>query len=203
MSEVSAAVDSATIRRLNCWVPAKEELGIYLPMVQDLLKTLHEETSSAGKLDAGYYHLFQNVILATAWQESCWSQFIRRGNKIIPLKSRAGSVGLMQVNQYVWRGVYDIRGLRGDIAYNGRAGCEILLHYLTDYALAQGEHQHSGGIGNLARATYAIYNGGPAHISRYRKPGVNKTLAKIDVQWWEKYQTVTEGKTMKVLECYE
>ena len=201
--DASAAVDSAAIRRLNRWVPDKEELETYLLLVRDLLITLSEETAAGGKLDAKYNHLFRNAILTTAWQESCWRQFVRRGKKIVPLKSMAGSVGLMQVNQHVWRGVYEIRGLQGDIAYNGRAGCEIFLHYLMDYAIAQGEHQRPGGVDNLARSTYAIYNAGPAHISRYRSPGVKKSLKKIDALWWKKYQTVKDGREMNVVECFE
>jgi len=70
-------------------------------------------------------------VLATAWQESCWRQFVRRGGQIVR-PSPVGSVGIMQVNQCVWRGAYDQKGLLGDIAYNARARAEIVLHYLRD-----------------------------------------------------------------------
>ena len=53
------------------------------------------------------------------------------------------------------------------------AGSEILIHYLRDYAIAKGEHTATGEIDNLARATYAVYNGGPGHLRRYRKDKVH------------------------------
>jgi hypothetical protein len=43
----------------------------------------------------------------------------------------------MQVNRIVWRNVYDVKGVNGDISYNGNAGAEILHHYLTRYAIAK------------------------------------------------------------------
>jgi hypothetical protein len=46
------------------------------------------------------------VSLATAWQESCWRQFIKKSGRLEPLISRAGAVGIMQVNPNVWRGFY-------------------------------------------------------------------------------------------------
>jgi hypothetical protein len=46
-------------------------------------------------------------------------------------------VGLMQVNRITWRNVYDVKGLTGDIAYNGNAGAEILYYYLTRYAISK------------------------------------------------------------------
>jgi hypothetical protein len=108
----------------------------------------------------------------------------------------------MQVNQHVWRGAYDVRGLQGDVAYNARAGSEILLHYLRDYALARGEDRHPGGLGNLARATYAVYNGGPGHLTRYRATNPRRSLARIDQAFWEKYVAVRAGREMEVARCY-
>jgi hypothetical protein len=199
--EVSAEFNHDIVAKLNHWVPAKDELKSYLPLVRDLLQDIGEKTSAAGNLDSRYYLLFRTTAVATAWQESCWRQFIRKGNKIVPLKSRIGSLGLMQVNQHVWRGVYDIKGLKGDIAYNSRAGCEILLHYLKDYAIAQGEDQD--GFDNLARASYSVYNGGPGQLSRYRSHNTKSSLKKADDSWWEKYQEVKNGNEMNVAECYK
>ena len=77
-----------------------------------------------------------------------------------PVTSTTGDVGLMQVNRNTWRSVYDLKGLNGDIQYNGNAGGEILLYYLTKQAIRKNEDKQAGG--NLARATYSAYNGGPA-----------------------------------------
>ena len=108
----------------------------------------------------------------------------------------------MQVNERVWRGVYDRKGLVGDIAYNTRAGAEILLHYLRDYAIARGEHRQPGGITNLARSTYAVYNGGPRHLTRCRKPGTRRSLKAIDESFWEKFVAVQQGREMDVAKCF-
>ena len=108
----------------------------------------------------------------------------------------------MQVNWRVWRGVYDVAGLRRDIAYNARAGAEILFHYLRDYAIKAGEHRQPGGVDNLPRATYAIYNGGPGHMARYRKKGESRALRKIDDAFWRKFQAVRAGGELGVAECF-
>ena len=89
-----------------------------------------------------------------------------------------------------------------DIAYNAMAGAEILLHYLQDYAIAKGEHTVTGNVDNLARATYAVYNGGPGHLTRYRKGKGNKSLRKIDESFWDKYRTIKSGQTLAVQECF-
>lgn len=201
--EALAEIDPDGISRLNRWVPRKEELTSYLALVHDLLQQASARTLAAGTCPAQYSELYRNLVLATAWQESCWRQFIRSGQKIVPLKSTVGSVGLMQINQHVWRGVYDLKGIYGDIAYNAAAGCEILLHYLRDYALAKGEHLQPGGAENLARATYAAYNGGPGQLARYRRTKTKPSLQTIDRLFWEKYKTVREGRVMAVSNCYE
>ena len=199
----AAAPEADAVPQLNSWVPDKKELSRYLPLVRELLQKATEQTLSSAQLDAQYHGLYRHLVLATAWQESCWRQFIRTGDTIAPLTSSGGSVGLMQINQQVWRGIYDQKGLLGDIAYNGRAGCEILLHYLRDFAIGKGEQRKPGGDDNLARATYAAYNGGPSQLSRYRLPETKPSLKKIDALWWQKYQAVRQGREMDVITCYE
>jgi hypothetical protein len=199
----AAAPEADGAAELNKWVPDKKELSRYLPLVRSLLQTMTEQTLAKTPLDQQYHDLYRYLVLATAWQESCWRQFVRTGDTVAPLTSSGGSVGLMQINQQVWRGIYDQKGLLGDIAYNGRAGGEILLHYLRDFAIGKGEHRKPGGDDNLARATYAAYNGGPSQLSRYRLPDTKPSLKKIDALWWQKYQAVREGREMDVVTCYE
>jgi soluble lytic murein transglycosylase-like protein len=198
-----AAEEPDPVTKLNAWVPQKSELTAYLEMVKTLLVNLGEEALAKHPLSDPYAQVYRDLVLATAWQESCWRQFIRKEDAIIPLVSSANSVGLMQVNPRVWRGVYDVEGLYGDIRYNGRAGCEILLHYLRDYAIAKGEDKLDGGIDNLPRATYAIYNGGPGHRARYRSSTTSSSLKKIDAALWQKYTAVRAGKEMEVANCYQ
>jgi transglycosylase-like protein with SLT domain len=195
-----AGVDHETIARLNRWAPSREDLTEYLPLVRALLDDVAEQANDT--LDAAYRPVYRNLVVATAWQESCWRQFIRRNGKLVTLRSPVGSVGIMQVNQRVWRGAYDLKGLLGDIAYNARAGAEILRHYLVDYAIAHGEHEKLGGPDNLPRATYAVYNGGPGHLARYRAKTARRGLARIDRAFWEKYGAVRAGREMDVAACF-
>jgi hypothetical protein len=107
----------------------------------------------------------------------------------------------MQVNRNTWRGVYDLNALSGDIEYNGNAGGEILLNYLTRHAIRKNEDKQQGG--NLARATYSAYNGGPGATGRYRAAKPNPALKKVDEAFWEKFQVVSSGHELEVQRCYQ
>jgi hypothetical protein len=185
---------------LNQSVPDEQNLHAYLSQVRDLLKELSDKVLVKSKLVEKHRKLYREIVLAAAWQESCWRQFVRKGEQLAPLTSATGDVGLMQVNRNVWRGLYDINGLTADIEYNGHSGGEILYYYLTKYAIRKEEDKQLGG--HLARSTYAAYNGGPSHLARYRSPKPNSTLKKVDDLFWEKYQAVSSGHEMDVLRCY-
>jgi hypothetical protein len=188
--------------RLNRWVPGAADLEVYLLAMRDLLRDSAQRTLARGGIAPHFDALFHWLVLSTAWTESCWRQFVRVRGRLEPIRSAAGAVGVMQVNEHVWRGFYDLRGLRGDVAYNSRAGSEILLHYLTEYAIAQGEDTKTGHEDNLARATYAVYNGGPRHLRRYRQK-TRKSLREIDEAFWHHYQTVEAGHELDLAEeCY-
>jgi len=186
--------------KLNQWVPNDQELQTYLTEVRGLLARLSEIVAGKNKLVDPQRATYRQIFFAAAWQESCWRQFIKKGKSITPLASATGDVGLMQVNRNTWRGIYDLKGLGDDIEYNGNAGGEILAYYLTRYALRKNEDKQEGG--NLARATYAAYNGGPGHLTRYRSAKQNPALKKVDEAFWEKYQAVSAGREMDVQLCY-
>jgi hypothetical protein len=139
------------------------------------------------------------MMLTTAWQESCWRQFIRKGKTLQPLTSSVGAVGIMQVNARVWRGFYDQQALRNSMKYNAKAGSEILHHYLVDYAIAKGEHAVRNDPDDLARATYAAYNGGPGKLRRYRS---GKKGHHIDEAFWKKFQQIKAGNDYAVASCF-
>ena len=82
-----------------------------------------------GELDRRFHEVFRQLLLTAAWQESCWRQFAVKDAKRVPLKSGSGDIGLMQINERVWRGLYDLQGLRWDMVYNARAGTDILENY--------------------------------------------------------------------------
>lgn len=190
------------VEQLNGVVPTITMLDEYLPRVKQLLDQVIQTTVQEKKLDLQFIDLFRDMVLATAWQESCWRQYVMVKGEVAPIGSHAGAIGIMQINQHVWRGFYDIERLKQDVGYNARAGSEILHHYLVGYAISKGEHKRAGGEDNLPRAAYAMYNGGPGHMTRYRDEGTSASLRSIDSAFWEKFESVRSGNTLAVAECY-
>lgn len=196
-----AATEQPPPKALEQWIPPDgDTVDAYLQAVREVLTEVTEKTKTGSNLSGEYDDLYRRLVLATAWQESCWRQFIRNGGKVTYMKSAIGSTGIMQVNERVWRGFYDLRGLRWDIRYNARAGAEILLRYLKGYAIPKSE-SHSGVADFVARATYAVYNGGPGHLARIVKKGVSKSLRRIDDLFWEKFKAVTAGNQANLARC--
>ena len=186
------------LKELNDWVPGSADLKAYLLAVRNLLAALSDKLAAKSKLPEERKPLYRQIVFTAAWQESCWRQYIKRGT---PMISSTGDLGLMQVNRNTWRSLYDLKELTGDIEYNGNAGGEILLYYLSRYALRKKEDQQPGG--NLARATYSAYNGGPGQLSRYRAAKQNPALRKVDEAFWDKFQAVSSGRELEVQRCYE
>lgn len=193
---------AADLDRLNSWAPQRNDLAEYLPQVAVLLQDSATTAFASRDLDAAYAELFRRLVLTTAWQESCWRHYvISDDQKLVPLRSGTGDVGLMQVNERVWRGFYSQQQLRWDIAYNSAAGVEVLLDYLVKYAIRKGEHLQPGGLDNLARSAYSAYNGGPSQVARYRSDTASAYGKKVDAAFWEKYQEVAAGNELGVSRC--
>jgi transglycosylase-like protein with SLT domain len=186
------------LKKLNDWVPGSADLKAYLLAVRNFLAALSDKLAAKGKLPDARKPLYQQIVFTAAWQESCWRQFVKRGT---PMVSSTGDLGLMQVNRNTWRSLYDLKQLTGDIEYNGNAGGEILLYYLSRFALRKNEDQQPGG--HLARATYSAYNGGPGQLARYRAANPNPALKKVDEAFWEKFQAVSSGRELEVQHCFE
>jgi len=200
-SAQAAQIDPDLIEQLNDWVPRRGEIDRYLQTVEQLLNAIAQAERDKGKVPAAYFEVYDALFRATAWQESCWRQYIEQDGMIQTIRSSAGSVGLMQINSHVWRGIYDIDALTANIGYNTRAGNEILVHYMVDYVLRRKEHEVSGQPDSLARATYAVYNGGPRHLKRYRNPNASESLKEIDRLFWQKYRAIQSEGTMAVKRC--
>jgi hypothetical protein len=183
---------------LNQILPDPKSLQQYLAQIRNLLVELSDKIATKSKLTDQYKPIYRQIVFTAAWQESCWRQYIKKGT---PLASATGDLGLMQVNRNTWRGVYDLKGLGGDIEYNGNAGGEILYYYLTRYAVKKGEDKQVGG--NLARATYSAYNGGPGALARYRGVRQSPIWKKVDEAFWEKFKAVSAGNEMAVKSCYD
>jgi hypothetical protein len=196
----SAQAADADPDRLNQWVPETSEIQDYLVEVRHLLTDTANKVLAKSKLAPEHHPLYRQIVLAAGWQESCWRQFIKKGDKLTPLASSTGDVGLMQVNRITWRSLYDIKGLDGNISYNGNAGAEILNYYLTRYAIPKKEDKQPNG--HLARATYSAYNAGPRGLARYRRVRQSPTWKKVDDAFWSKFQAVSSGKELEVKSCY-
>jgi len=201
-AQAMVKIDPALGRKLQGWVPRADDLDAYLAQVDKLLTAIAQAELARGKIGQPYVEIYRALLPATAYMETCWRQFEVKQGKIDTVQSPVGSVGIMQVNKHVWRGVYDLNALLSDAGYNARAGNEILVHYLVDYAIKRGEHEKTGSPDNLARATYAVYNGGPGHLARYRKADTKPALRKIDEAFFSKYKAVRRDGREAVKACY-
>jgi soluble lytic murein transglycosylase-like protein len=195
-------IPRAALRRLDHWVPSAEDLDEYLALMRNLLRAVASERVAASSLEPRYRALYTPLVLATAWQETCWRQFVRSGGRIRAIRSRAGAVGLMQVNARVWRGFYGVPFLERDVAYNARAGAEILMHYLADEVLERVGSLPHDEAGDIARATYATYNGGPRALRRWLDPGASRRERRVDDAFFQKFQAVSAGRELGVAACF-
>lgn len=199
----SAAESSPGILdQVKAWIPPARNPQAYLVNVRTLLEKAAADVCSANPLPEDQPEFFKLLVLATAWQESCWRQFITQGDKLRYLLSyNQSSVGLMQVNERVWRGLYRLESLRWNIAYNARAGCEILDLYMRTYALKRVEPATPADLDTVARVTYAMYNGGPRHMEKFFERSEKNKLYKSDRLFWEKYAASKENNFKGLATC--
>jgi len=187
-------------QRLNERVPEDGDLESYLLAVRSLLAVVSQKLAAKYRLPEEHESLARQIIFAVGWQETCWRQFIKKGKLLMPVASASGALGLMQISPHTWRNLYDLKQLGADIEYNGNAGAEISLYYLTRFAMKKNEDKQPGG--DLARATYSAYNGGPRQLSRYRAATQNAESKKIDESFRKKFEAVSAGREMEVQSCY-
>jgi hypothetical protein len=201
-SAYAAEAPSANMEGIKKWIPPEQDISLYLDRVKELLEHAASEALSEGSLDKEYHPLFRLLMLATGWQESCWKQFIKGGGKVRYLLSyNQSSVGLMQINERVWRGIYRPASLRWNIRYNARAGSEILGIYLQKYALKQMDPKKPPDTDTIARVVYAMYNGGPGELQKFFRRIRKNALYKNDQLFWEKYTLAKAGRFDEVSGC--
>ncbi len=146
--------------------------------------------------------MYRSMIIAMAWQESCFRQFVEKNNQLFYLLSYNNtSVGLMQVNERVWRGLYNLQRLRWDISYNAAAGSEIAALYLQRYALRDKNRAKSLDQSTLACLVYAMYNGGPGQYYEFLKRLKKGRMLTIDTLFNQKYSWVVSNNLERIAKC--
>jgi hypothetical protein len=190
---------AAVARRLDRWVPDATEFVTYRQQVDRMLTLVAIRTAATDGVDPTFHALYHDLVRATAWQESCWRQFVRAAGRITYLESSTGDIGIMQINRRVWRGFFDLEKLRWDAVYNAGAGAEILAQLLVRYGVREAATRRE----NAARATYAAYNGGPGAYRRYRQAKVSRVSRAVDRAFWQKFQAMAAGKALDYVLCVE
>ena len=184
--------------KLYKWVPSNNEMSSYKKAYSRLLKAAANDQMHISRLDRRYRDTFLHLVKATALIESCWRQFKRKGSNITYMLSGAGSIGLMQINQYVWRGFYDMERIRWDAVYNAQAGVEILMRYFKNSGIPVGRKY--GQPAYIPRATYAAYNGGPRARTRFLKPR-NWRQKQVDKKLWTLYRGFAANGEVNLRTC--
>ncbi len=185
--------------RLFRAILTEENASDYRRDMAILLDLSAEYALGSGEVEASNGALYVVLIKCTAWQESCWRQFIKVGTHVRWLESKTGDIGLMQVNKHIWRGFFSLERLEWDVLYNAGAGAEILAEIMR-FTLSQPNEDPVPVAEHFARSTYSAYNGGPFAYNRWRhkEPA---PLRLIDNQFLEKYQTIASGGPIDILSC--
>ena len=194
-----ASAFAAEQQPLDRWVPTREQLAVYEPRIGALLRKAAATELERVALDAPYDQMYRAMVPTTALIESCWRQYVTRSGKVSYLRSQSGSIGIMQINQVVWRGFYDVQRLRWDTAYNVRAGAQILMRYTKDYAIPYASK--SGDPNHVPRAAYAVYNAGPRAVGRFTRNPPHPREQRVDEHLWTLYEGIAAGGQADLRTC--
>ncbi|WP_163335715.1 lytic transglycosylase domain-containing protein [Desulfopila sp. IMCC35008] len=195
------AAELPTFQEILKWQVPKKNIDRYIGRVDSVIQKALKQTI-AKTIPRQQKTMFKQLIPALAWQESCYRQFVIRDNKLMYLLSyNQSSVGLMQVNERVWRGIYNRERLRWDINYNSRAGCKIAALYLTKYGLRDPKKTRTLTQPQMAGLVYAMYNGGPSQYSKYLARLKNKDFYQSDTLFNQKYKWVVSDQDKMLSKC--
>ncbi|MEE4241194.1 MAG: lytic transglycosylase domain-containing protein [Desulfopila sp.] len=199
------AAAQPSFQEVRSWTAELMPSDSFLPRVHKILnKAVHSLNAGLAK-ETKTPAWEEKMIHATAWQESCFRQFVVKDKKITYLLSYNNtSVGIMQINEKVWRGIYDLQGLRWNIEYNSVAGAEILTLYLNRYiSRKQNLKKISSEAGKryLAAWLYALYNGGPSQLDKFPQRNTNGSLYKSEQLFLEKYDKIEGQHWLALVDC--
>jgi len=189
---------------LKQWLVSRENAETYIPAVRGILEDAAQKSFQGSDFEE-HQRLIGTAVMATAWQESCWRQFhIQKGQFTYVRSYNGTSVGLMQINERVWRGLYKLDALRWNIQYNALAGCDIMNLFLTKYILKKKDKFLREGkldADLAARVLYAMYNGGPGEFKSFLARHGKGKYYLSDNLFWEKYQWAKAESWDKVGVC--
>ncbi|MBN2538718.1 MAG: lytic transglycosylase domain-containing protein, partial [Deltaproteobacteria bacterium] len=187
------------------WIVSKEDLTPYLERIKTLLQNVSSDVLKKDTIAEKYHDLYRRIVLSATWQESCFRQFKVKKGKVTYLRSyNSTSVGLMQINERVWRGMYDTNHLRWDISYNAKAGCGIIDLYFRRYALRKMKEmklEKSLDDDTIARLMYAMYNGGPGQFHKFLNRDKKGEYYLSDELFFEKYSWVKNHQWENISKC--
>ncbi|MCP4686688.1 MAG: lytic transglycosylase domain-containing protein, partial [Desulfobacterales bacterium] len=186
------------------WILSRGNAASRLEKIKKLLNRAAAAALTKKGIGEEHHDLYRRLVPTAAWQESCFRQFKRKKGEVVYLRSyNNSSVGIMQINERVWRGMYAPDHLRWDISYNMRAGCEILHLYFHKYLLRKMRklNMEIPDEETMAGIMYAMYNGGPGQFSKYLKRKKQGKYYLSDTLFMEKFTWVTNGQWMKIKKC--
>ncbi|MFN2354593.1 MAG: lytic transglycosylase domain-containing protein [Desulfopila sp.] len=196
------AAQVPSFKEILQWKVPKSNVQNYITRLEGVLASATGSIISKGQVPPNVQKMYRAAILAMAWQESCFRQFVVKGDRLTYLLSYNGSsVGVMQINERVWRGLYRQDRLRWDINYNAQAGCEIAALYLNKYILNDTGRKNTLDDNTMARTLYAMYNGGPTQYKKFLKRLAADSMYDSDKLFWEKYKWVLADEVDKVSIC--
>ncbi|MDA3897598.1 MAG: lytic transglycosylase domain-containing protein [Desulfobacteraceae bacterium] len=195
-----------SLKEMRVWLVSKDNVDTHLKKSKILLEVATRKILKKDNIPKNHHQMFQKAVYATAWQESCFRQFIVDKKKLTYIRSYNNtSVGMMQIHERVWRGIYNIERLRWDISYNAAVGVDILNLYLKKYALPKMKSLKGKDVldsDSVACSLYAMYNAGPGGFSKYVKRRSTGKFSKIDKHFKEKYTWVKKGQWDRLKDCY-
>jgi hypothetical protein len=198
----SLEMPPAAWQEIKPWLLTGNNREVYLERIKEALRLAGQKAAANGGLSEDVRKSFVNLVKAAAWQESCWRQFIAPDGRVTFMRSSNNtSVGMMQINERVWRGIYNPGSLRWNTLYNIKAGTEILHQYLTRYALDRQGGGRALAPDLLAQAVYAMYNAGPGQMDHFLKRQARKAPNLHDRLFGEKYDWVRGEQWEKIDRC--
>lgn len=199
---VAFAAPLPSFQEIKKWQVPETDLTNYMDRIQKVLEVAVTTLGIHKDLSNTIIDMYHILIPAVAWQESCFRQFTVKKNKLTYLLSyNNSSVGLMQVNERVWRGIYDTQRLRWDIRYNASAGSEIVDLYLQKYALRKSGPDILADEQTLCQLVYAMYNGGPSQYAKFLKRKADGALYDSDNLFTQKYSWVKSQSWNNIERC--